>query len=90
MPPVCHHEIHHGKGLDVRLSLALALNSIQVTEGDSLGKCQGSPTSHPLPLTSREDLRLDGCLEYPHATKAVYIYKHPCLLRDSNPDPTAQ
>ncbi|GFU97393.1 uncharacterized protein TNCV_4742051 [Trichonephila clavipes] len=27
--------------------------------------------------------------ECPHAAKALYIYKHPCLLRDSNPVPTA-
>ncbi|GFU65523.1 uncharacterized protein TNCV_634461 [Trichonephila clavipes] len=47
---------------------------------------QGPP---PLPPTSHEDLRLDGYLEYPHVAKALYIYKHPCLLRDSNPDPTA-
>ncbi|GFV96107.1 hypothetical protein TNCV_1870681 [Trichonephila clavipes] len=26
----------------------------------------------------------------PHAAKALYIYKHPCLLRYSNPGPTAQ
>ncbi|GFW69435.1 uncharacterized protein TNCV_487841 [Trichonephila clavipes] len=51
---------------------------------------QRPPTSLPLPPTSREDLRLDGHLEYPHATQALYIYKHPCLLRDSNPVPTAQ
>ncbi|GFX13052.1 hypothetical protein TNCV_2357081 [Trichonephila clavipes] len=25
----------------------------------------------------------------PYAAKALYIYKHPCLLRDSNPVPTA-
>ncbi|GFV38263.1 uncharacterized protein TNCV_1723441, partial [Trichonephila clavipes] len=25
-----------------------------------------------------------------HAAKALYIYKHSCLLRDSNPEPTAQ
>ncbi|GFW09870.1 hypothetical protein TNCV_4251991 [Trichonephila clavipes] len=25
----------------------------------------------------------------PPAAKALYIYKHPCLLRDSNPVPTA-
>ncbi|GFU47613.1 uncharacterized protein TNCV_2443351 [Trichonephila clavipes] len=48
------------------------------------------PTSLPLPPTSREDLRLDGYLGYPNATKALYIHKHPCLLRDSNPDPTAR
>ncbi|GFY17571.1 uncharacterized protein TNCV_3519261 [Trichonephila clavipes] len=26
----------------------------------------------------------------PHSPKALYIKKHPCLLRDSNPGPTAQ
>ncbi|GFV06842.1 hypothetical protein TNCV_4157471 [Trichonephila clavipes] len=40
-----------------------------------------------LPPTTREDLRLDGYLEYPHAAKALDIYKHPCLLRDSSPVP---
>ncbi|GFT40003.1 uncharacterized protein TNCV_12431 [Trichonephila clavipes] len=50
---------------------------------------QGPPTSS-LPLTSREDLRLDGYLEYPHDAKALYFCKHPCFLRDSNPGPTAQ
>ncbi|GFT83591.1 uncharacterized protein TNCV_4866461 [Trichonephila clavipes] len=47
-------------------------------------------TSLSLPPSTREDLWLDGYLEYPHAAKALYIYKHPCLLRDSNPVPTAQ
>ncbi|GFV26145.1 hypothetical protein TNCV_4887761 [Trichonephila clavipes] len=37
------------------------------------------------PSTSREDMRLDGNLEYPNATKSLYFYKHPCLLQDSNP-----
>ncbi|GFX40487.1 hypothetical protein TNCV_1412971 [Trichonephila clavipes] len=41
---------------------------------------QGPPTFLPLPPTRREDLRLDGYLEYPHAAKTLYIYKHPCLL----------
>ncbi|GFX00054.1 uncharacterized protein TNCV_3080501 [Trichonephila clavipes] len=50
---------------------------------------QGPPTSLPRPPTTREDLRLDGYLEYPHAAKALYMYKHPCLLRDSSPVPTA-
>ncbi|GFU74837.1 uncharacterized protein TNCV_503711 [Trichonephila clavipes] len=48
---------------------------------------QGHPTS--LPPTSREDLRIDGYLKYPRAAKALYIYKHPYLPRDSNPGPTA-
>ncbi|GFW85723.1 hypothetical protein TNCV_853721 [Trichonephila clavipes] len=50
----------------------------------------GSRASHPMPPTLREDLQLDGCLEYLPAAKALYIYKHPCLLRDSNPGLTAQ
>ncbi|GFX35803.1 transposase [Trichonephila clavipes] len=41
-----------------------------------------------LPQTSRDDLR--GYLEYPHAGKELYINKHPCLLRDSNPVSMAQ
>ncbi|GFW89454.1 uncharacterized protein TNCV_3967441 [Trichonephila clavipes] len=51
---------------------------------------QGPPTFLLFPLTSREDLRLDGYLKYPHAAKALYIYKHPCLLRDLNTGPTAK
>ncbi|GFX46704.1 uncharacterized protein TNCV_4038521 [Trichonephila clavipes] len=39
--------------------------------------------------TSRKDLRLDGCLEYPQAAKVLCIYKHPCLHRDSKPYGTA-
>ncbi|GFU80604.1 uncharacterized protein TNCV_534781 [Trichonephila clavipes] len=49
-----------------------------------------APTSLPLLPTSREDLRLDGYLEYPHVAKALHTYNHPCLLRDSNPGSTAQ
>ncbi|GFS56716.1 hypothetical protein TNCV_2221571 [Trichonephila clavipes] len=48
---------------------------------------KGLPPLYP-PAT-REDLRLDGYLEYPHAAMALYIYKQPRLLRDSNPVPTA-
>ncbi|GFV41791.1 hypothetical protein TNCV_3629421 [Trichonephila clavipes] len=29
-------------------------------------------------------------LVYPHAAKALYLNKHPCLLWNSNPGPTAQ
>ncbi|GFX99859.1 uncharacterized protein TNCV_258961 [Trichonephila clavipes] len=50
----------------------------------------GTVRGLPLPPTSRENLRLDCYLEYPPATKALYIYKYPCLLRDSNPGPSAQ
>ncbi|GFY29777.1 hypothetical protein TNCV_1813541 [Trichonephila clavipes] len=43
-----------------------------------------------LPPTSRENLLLVRYSEYPHATKALYIYKHPCFLRDLNPGRTTQ
>ncbi|GFY01758.1 uncharacterized protein TNCV_1467501 [Trichonephila clavipes] len=59
-------------------------------DGEHPGGGSLSPTSHPLPPTSREDLKLDGCLEYPYAAKTLYIYKHPCLHRDSNPSPMSQ
>ncbi|GFT55536.1 hypothetical protein TNCV_3320511 [Trichonephila clavipes] len=52
------------------------------------GDGQGPPPSLSLPPTSGENLRLAGYLEYSHATKALYIDKHPCLLRDSNLGPT--
>ncbi|GFV11725.1 uncharacterized protein TNCV_977141 [Trichonephila clavipes] len=58
-------------------------------KGEHLGVGQGPPTSLPLSPTSQEDLRLDGYLEYPHASKVLYICKHPCLLQDSSPGPTA-
>ncbi|GFV73020.1 hypothetical protein TNCV_1734881 [Trichonephila clavipes] len=51
------------------------------------GGCQRPPTSFLTPPTSREDLRLNGYLEFPHVAKALYFYKHLCLLRDSNPGP---
>ncbi|GFU29696.1 uncharacterized protein TNCV_4745321 [Trichonephila clavipes] len=54
-------------------------------EGENPGGGQGAPTSLPLPSTTREDLRLDGYLEYPHAAKAQYISEYPCLLWNSNP-----
>ncbi|GFW42763.1 uncharacterized protein LOC103524116 [Trichonephila clavipes] len=58
-------------------------------EGENPGGDQEPPTSLPLLPTTQEDLRLDSYLECPHAANTLYIYKHPCLLRDSNPVPTA-
>ncbi|GFT39882.1 uncharacterized protein TNCV_3286591 [Trichonephila clavipes] len=88
------------KGWIFRLSLALALSTMHVIvrfcsvppptfEGEHPGYGQEPPNSLPFPPTTREDLRLDGYLEYSHAAKAQNIYKHPCLLRDSNPSSTA-
>ncbi|GFY35233.1 uncharacterized protein TNCV_5046071 [Trichonephila clavipes] len=34
--------------------------------------------------------RTYGYLEYPLAVKILYIYKRPCLLRESNPGPAVQ
>ncbi|GFX37776.1 uncharacterized protein TNCV_3116261 [Trichonephila clavipes] len=59
----------------------ILLDSTPILRENSLGMVR----EPPLPPTSREDLPLDGYLEYPHATKALYIYKHPCLPWDSNP-----
>ncbi|GFW78077.1 hypothetical protein TNCV_135471 [Trichonephila clavipes] len=53
-------------------------------EGESLEGGQGPLTSLPIPPTSREDFRLNGCLIYHHAAKALNIHKHPCILRVSN------
>ncbi|GFV35990.1 hypothetical protein TNCV_2867481 [Trichonephila clavipes] len=87
------HENQRGKGL----SLAIAFSTIQVTvrfhpsfQGEHSEDGQGPHTSPLFPPTSRENLQLDGYLEYPHATKALRIYKQPCFLRNSSPDPTAQ
>ncbi|GFW44065.1 uncharacterized protein TNCV_998301 [Trichonephila clavipes] len=54
------------------------------------GGGSGPLTSSPFPPSSREELRLNGCVEYPYVIKALYIYKHPYLFRDSNTGPTAQ
>ncbi|GFX05624.1 hypothetical protein TNCV_3435281 [Trichonephila clavipes] len=82
----------------LHLSLALALITMQLTvrfcsvhpilKENTLEREVGG-TSLPLPPSSREELRLDGYLEYSHAEKALYIYKQPCLLRNLNPGPTA-
>ncbi|GFW81844.1 hypothetical protein TNCV_2885181 [Trichonephila clavipes] len=78
------------------LSLAVALSTMQMTvqfssvpTPQSLGRTpgdQGPPTTRLLTSTSQKDLQLDVYLEYSHAVKALYIYEHPYLLRDSNPD----
>ncbi|GFS95113.1 uncharacterized protein TNCV_2704681 [Trichonephila clavipes] len=67
----------------------ILLGSTQILRENNLEVVRGLQLSSRS-TTSREDLLLDGYLECPHATKALYIYKHPCLLWDSNPDPTAQ
>ncbi|GFX14864.1 hypothetical protein TNCV_1486061 [Trichonephila clavipes] len=73
---------------------AVASSTIQVTvrfsslasqfSGKTPCRGQGPPTPFFLPPTSRENLQHDGYLEYPRATKALCIYKHPYLHRDSS------
>ncbi|GFV61311.1 hypothetical protein TNCV_4103691 [Trichonephila clavipes] len=72
-------KIHSGKRLEVRLSLSVALSTIRVTV--RFGWMGLSPLF---------SLLLNDNLEYPPAEKSLYIYKHPCLLGDSNPGPTTQ
>ncbi|GFV68671.1 hypothetical protein TNCV_4883701 [Trichonephila clavipes] len=74
----CHieaHEIHRGKGLLLRLLLAVALSTVQVRirfgfvllnfERKYLRVARGYPISFPFPPTSRKNLRLDEYLEFP-------------------------
>ncbi|GFW49860.1 hypothetical protein TNCV_1885241 [Trichonephila clavipes] len=44
--------------------------------GRTSGRSEVS-TFFSLPPTSQEDFRLNGYLEYHHAAKALYTYKHP-------------
>ncbi|GFW73609.1 uncharacterized protein TNCV_1540641 [Trichonephila clavipes] len=83
MPVVGHRPEHH------TCDITIWLGSTPILRKNTLGGSQEPPTSLPLPPATREDLWLDGYLEYPHAMKALYIYKHPCLPQDSNPGPTA-
>ncbi|GFW98319.1 hypothetical protein TNCV_1091971 [Trichonephila clavipes] len=51
--------------------------------------CSGAFHLSTPSTNQREDLRLDRYFEDHCAAKALYIYKHPCLFRVSNPVPTA-
>ncbi|GFT17473.1 hypothetical protein TNCV_4807251 [Trichonephila clavipes] len=53
---------------------------------NTLGEGQGLPTFYPF---HQPQERTCGYLEYAPAAKALYIYKHPCFLWDSNSGPTA-
>ncbi|GFX16374.1 hypothetical protein TNCV_32481 [Trichonephila clavipes] len=73
------YEIHRGKGIVVRLSSAETLSTIAVILRFLVRFHPNLEREHPvggqrsltsLPPTSREDLQLDGYLEYPHAAKA--------------------
>ncbi|GFS50036.1 hypothetical protein TNCV_1836701 [Trichonephila clavipes] len=79
-------EIHCGKESDY-MALATALSTIQMTvcfEGEHHRR-DGDLPPLPLPSISQEDFQLNEYLEYLYAAQALYICKHPCFLRDSNP-----
>ncbi|GFX25961.1 hypothetical protein TNCV_2303431 [Trichonephila clavipes] len=59
------------------------LGSTPIFEGERSGGGQSPPTSLPLPTTSRENMRLDGYLEYPHAAKAHGRGSRMLLVSDS-------
>ncbi|GFX74527.1 hypothetical protein TNCV_3214141 [Trichonephila clavipes] len=82
----------------VHLSLTVALSTIHVKErnlarfypnleAELSGSSQRPPTYLPFPPIPRDELRLDGYLEYP---PTATVYKHPHLLRYSNSSPMAQ
>ncbi|GFT25405.1 hypothetical protein TNCV_182321 [Trichonephila clavipes] len=81
------HEIRHYKGPHCMPVVSHSLGTIKVTvRFGSRFHPNFETVSGLVPI----NFRIDGYLEYQHAAKALYIYKHPCLLRDSNPSPTAQ
>ncbi|GFV09575.1 uncharacterized protein TNCV_3159721 [Trichonephila clavipes] len=83
--PVVGRSLEHHAG-----DSTIYLGSTPILRENTLREGQGPPSSLSHPPTSREDSRLNGYSEYSQAVKALYIYKHPCLLRDSNLGPTAQ
>ncbi|GFU82653.1 hypothetical protein TNCV_2306971 [Trichonephila clavipes] len=93
------HGIHRGKGLVILLSVALSI--MQVTapfldrfyinfEGEYPRGCCILFSLFPFHQPHQRTWGLTNILECTNATKALPIYKHPCLIRDSNPSPTAQ
>ncbi|GFS83762.1 hypothetical protein TNCV_610961 [Trichonephila clavipes] len=57
-------------------------------EGEHPGGGQGPPTSLPLPSTSRQDLWLDGYLEYPPCRKGTIISQTPMSSHGFKPKPS--
>ncbi|GFY25352.1 HTH_Tnp_Tc3_2 domain-containing protein [Trichonephila clavipes] len=85
-----------GKGPAVRLSLAIPLSTIQAAvpfgpilrRTSPLGSSEASQLSSPSTnLTGK--FAAQWLFRIAHAAKALYIYEHLCLLRDSSPSPTA-
>ncbi|GFV87537.1 hypothetical protein TNCV_3281751 [Trichonephila clavipes] len=83
----------------LRLSLAVALSTIQVTvrltrfhpnfEGGHLGVLRGLPPLYPFHQPHEKTCGSRRLCRVSPAAKALYIYKHPCLLRDSKGAGTA-
>ncbi|GFS69123.1 uncharacterized protein TNCV_4009851 [Trichonephila clavipes] len=77
---VSHSFEHHTVGRTI------LLGSTPIFKENALGWSGASHLSSP---STHLATGLDDYLEYPHAAKALYIYKHPCLLRDLNPGRTS-
>ncbi|GFV62691.1 hypothetical protein TNCV_656611 [Trichonephila clavipes] len=86
------YEIHRVKGLILRLRLAIVLSAIQVSVQFSSGSPEfpgrtlwrWSRASH---FSSSSSINLAKGLATRRlfsTTQTLYVYKHPCLLRDSN------
>ncbi|GFW55384.1 hypothetical protein TNCV_117681 [Trichonephila clavipes] len=53
----------------------ILFGSTSILRENTLGEAR-PPISLPLPQASREDLQLDGYLEYPHVIRTLYVNKH--------------
>ncbi|GFV02876.1 hypothetical protein TNCV_3610051 [Trichonephila clavipes] len=71
------HEIHHGKGLDVRLSLAVALSTIQFVQ------TRGMPNSPSQMIPDRLDWRQiwGSGRSNKGSNSADTVLGHPCHVR---------
>ncbi|GFV84550.1 hypothetical protein TNCV_2481641 [Trichonephila clavipes] len=86
--------------MDARLSLAAALNTIQVTVrfgsfpsqflGRTSKRYQGLPYLSYLSTILTRGLAAQRIFRVPPCRTATIHFKHPCFLRDSNPSPKAQ
>ncbi|GFU19968.1 hypothetical protein TNCV_2705971 [Trichonephila clavipes] len=81
-PVVCRSFEHHAGYRTIYLDFTSLLRRTP------WGVIRGLPPSSPSTNITR-GLAARRLFKVPHAAKALYIYKHPCLVRDSNPVPAA-
>ncbi|GFV02476.1 uncharacterized protein TNCV_1024041 [Trichonephila clavipes] len=80
-PVVIHKFKHHAS------NSTIWLGSIPILRENNLEEARSLPSIFPFHQPRESTC---GYLEYPLTVKALYICKHPCLLQDLNPGPTAQ